>query len=224
MRVLFVFVGLVCSTFAFADRPINYQVTITNITKGQTFTPTLVATHDRSLSVFRVGTPASLPLEILAEAGDTGPLADDLLSRGRAVSDVKTIPGLLGPGQTASVIVGSPRLGDRISIAAMLIPTNDNFYALNGADLPAFGEATYEVPAYDAGTEENDQACAQIPGPRCGGEGHSPGTNPGDEGFVFIGSGFHDLGTEDAQGGEVLQPAQYDWRNPVARITVRRMK
>jgi hypothetical protein len=106
----------------------------------------------------------------------------------------------------------------------MLIPTNDTFFALDSFVLPIVGAKTRSVPAYDAGTEANDQRCATIPGPRCGGEGHSPVPDDGDEGHVHIGNGFHELGTDDGQGGEVLTPFAYDWRNPVARITVRRLR
>ncbi|MEO8224689.1 MAG: spondin domain-containing protein, partial [Gammaproteobacteria bacterium] len=87
-----------------------------------------------------------------------------------------------------------------------------------------FGSITYFAQAYDAGTEANDQNCNNIPGPRCGGAGSSPGNNAGDEGFVHISNGFHDLGSQGPGGGEVLKPAMYDWRNPVAMITVRRLR
>ncbi len=79
------------------------------------------------------------------------------------------------------------------------------------------------VAAYDAGTEANDQSCANIPGPRCGGEGYNGEPGEGDEGFIHIGNGFHDLGDTDSNGAEVLGPFTYDWRNSVARIIVRRM-
>ena len=88
LRISLVSIALLCSSWAFAERPLAYQVTITNITKGQSFTPTIVAVHDQSVSVFQTGSQASLPLEILAEAGSTGALMDDLLSRGQHVSDV----------------------------------------------------------------------------------------------------------------------------------------
>jgi hypothetical protein len=215
--------ALVLAASAHADHPFTYEVTITNVTKGQTFTPQLVAAHDRWVRLFTVGQPASPALEILAEGGDTQPLTDDLLALGDAVSDVTTIGGLLGPGQTATVTVqADPH--DVLSIAAMLIPTNDNFVALNGARLPRRGSASYVAPAYDAGSEENDQNCANIPGPRCGGEGVSPGPQEGDEGYVYVSNGFHELGTDDGAGNEVLTPLAYDWRNPVAHVTIRRMR
>ena len=200
----------------------QYEVTITNITPGQTFTPQLVVTHRGDTLLFKLGEPASEALEILAESGDTGPLTEEL---GDVAMDIQTIPGLLGPGAQSSIVVtGNPGRGF-VSIAAMLIPTNDTFVAANRIKLPAAGGIMRLLPAYDAGTEFNDQNCRNIPGPQCGGEGEgsSPGPNADDEGFVHIGNGFHDLGTEDPFGNEILQPKTYDWRNNVARITVRRM-
>jgi hypothetical protein len=169
----------------------EYRVTITNITLGQTFTPQLVVTHDTSARLFKLGDPASEPLEMLAEGGDTAPLTEAVAE---VSTDAVTIDGLLGPGETASTtITGDPET-DAISIAAMLIPTNDVFFALNRAGLPREGGYQRLLQAYDAGTEDNDQSCANIPGPRCGGEGFVSG---GGEGFVHISNGFHDLGDTD---------------------------
>jgi hypothetical protein len=106
----------------------------------------------------------------------------------------------------------------------MLIPTNDTFFALNRQRLPLRGSVTFFAEAYDAGTETNDQNCSNIPGPRCGGEGLSTGINSGDEGFVHVGNGFHELGEGDGATGEVLRPFQYDWRNPVAMIRIKRVR
>ena len=55
-----------------------------------------------------------------------------------------------------------------------------------------------------------------IPGPICGGAGLSPGENPDDEGYVHIHRGIHGIGD--------LNASVYDWRNPVARITVTRVQ
>lgn len=216
----------ILSSFALADKnryELTYEVTITNITRGQTFTPQLVATHSRQVSLFEVGDLASEPLAILAEGGNTQPLSDWLISQGKDVGEVKTIPGLLGPGESVSTIItANPYRRSFISMAAMLIPTNDTFVAVNGIKLPLRGKKTRLLSAYDAGTEFNDQNCANIPGPRCGGEGVSEPSDS-DEGYIYIGNGFHDLGTVDEEGNEILKPSVYDWRNSVAKITVQRV-
>ena len=187
----------------------SYEVTITNLTPSQTFTPQLLVTHSPAIALFAVGDPALPELEILAEGGNTTPLQDLAGSLG---ATGYTIDGLLGPGETISGEIDGLE-GDVISVAAMLIPTNDTFMALNSAPLPVEGSVTYYVQAYDAGTEENDQLCRNIPGPTCGGEGVSEEAD-GDEGFVHISNGFHNL------RGNALKPEDYDWRNPVARVTV----
>lgn len=202
----------------------TYEITITNITQAQTFTPQLVAVHSDRVALFDPGAPASEALEILAEAGDTAPATALLMGAGRDVADVETIPGLLGPGRSVSIAVRGSGRARSLTIAAMLIPTNDTFVALNTVRLPRGGQKTYYARAWDAGTEANDQNCANMPGPRCGGAGYSPGVNDGDEGHVHVSNGFHELGDADAAGNEILGPATYDWRNPVAIVTVKRIR
>jgi len=212
------------SVFATADSDAtraHYEVTITNITPGQSFTPQLVVTHPAAWHLFELGSPAGTALEKLAEGGDTGPLTEMVAD---IAFEAKTVGGLIGPGETATTTISGPHRGGRLSIAAMLIPTNDTFMALDSLKLPMFGRKTQFIMAYDAGTEDNDQSCQHIPGPRCGGSGYSPEPSPGDEGFVHIGNGFHALGDVDGDGFEVLGPKLYDWGNPVARVSVRRVR
>ncbi len=197
------------SSVADAD---DFAVTITNITRGQTFTPFLAATHKPSIHLFTLGMPASPRLVTLAEGGDTTPLKMRLLATA-GVSDVQTGAGLLAPGQSVTLHVATAGNSNRISLAAMLIPTNDGFVALDDVRGPRSGQTVvYTAPAYDAGSEANDELCAHIPGPVCGGEGVSPsGTG---EGFVRIHAGIHGIGD--------LVPADRDWRNPVATISITR--
>ncbi|MFT6103498.1 MAG: hypothetical protein ACJATV_001594 [Granulosicoccus sp.] len=224
LRFCFIIFLSMCSSFALAKGNANYEVMITNITRGQTFTPQLLVTHGSKVELFEVGQPASPELEILSESGNTQPLTDFLNSQGRGVGEVKTIAGLLGPGESVVTTIKASRYHQRfISMAAMLIPTNDTFVSLNRVRLPRRGEKVVFLKAYDAGTEVNDQNCVNIPGPRCGGAGFSVDSNDTDEGYVYIGNGFHDLGVDDGVGNEVLGPLVYDWRNPVAQITIRRI-
>ena len=198
----------------------DYEVTITNLTPGQTFTPQLVITHSNDFRLFTLGEPASEALEILAEDGNTGPVGDEAAN---FATDVQTIGGLLEPGQSTSIVVTGPAERGFFTVAAMMIPTNDTFIAANHVRLPAQGSLMRRLFAHDAGTEANDQNCNNIPGPRCGGEGYSPDIAEGDEGFVHISNGFHDLGDVADDGGELLGPQFYDWRNSVARVVVRRI-
>lgn len=216
--------GLVATQTASAlDFGGRFEVTVTNLTRGQTFTPVLVASHREGVTLFALGAPASPELATLAEEGATAPLAALLLAtRGvRAVADSGAPPaGFVGPGQSKTVVVAAGLGVDHISVAAMLIPTNDAFFALNGVEAPRGSEMlTYFSPAYDSGSERNDELCASIPGPsftECGGPGGGGQPAGGEEGYVHIHAGMHGIGDFDASAR--------DWRNPVARITIRRIR
>ena len=199
----------------------TWKVEITNVTPAQSFTPIIAASHYSSISLFEPGQPASEALAAMAEGGDTAPLAAELEAAGNLVGDVTMTEGLLEPGQSVSFEIDG-RPGQRLSLAGMLIPTNDTFVAVNSMFLPLRGTKQIEAIAWDAGTEMNDQNCANIPGPRCMGAAYSA-PDVTDEGFVHVSNGFHELGYPEVDG-EVLQPAHYDWNNPVALITIRRMR
>jgi len=205
--------GLVVTSAQASD--VMYEVQITNVTKGQSFTPIIVITDRHAVPFFELGEAASAELASLAEGGNTDPLAEQFVAEGSHVH--QDDGGLLGPGETRVLLVSAQRKARRVSLAGMLLPTNDTFMALNSVRLPRFGQATYTVRAYDAGTEANDQDCANIPGPLCGGEADSAADDT-DEGYVYVSNGFHDLGTGR------LEPETYDWRNPVAVIKIERSR
>ncbi|MEH6518131.1 MAG: spondin domain-containing protein [Halioglobus sp.] len=213
--------ALVLFSGALAAQTAQYEVTITNLTPGQTFTPQLVMTHSSDFSLFDLGRPASVALEILAEGGDTSAVADDAAN---FATETQTIGALLGPGEETSITISGPKKRGFFTVAAMMIPTNDTFIAANRVALPTKGSLMSMLFAYDAGTEMNDQNCLNMPGPRCGGIGYSPDPADGDEGFVHIGNGFHELGEDSESEGEILGPRVYDWRNSVARVVVRRLQ
>jgi hypothetical protein len=200
-----------------AGRRGHYLVTVTNVTRGQTFTPILVATHRAGIRLFDLGQPASPELATLAEEGDTAPLAGRL-SGLRGVKDIVSSGELLPPGNSITIRVRTEGAFDHVSMAAMLIPTNDGFFALNSGQGPrSGGSVTRRSPAYDAGSEVNDELCASIPGPffaECGGPGGGGMPAGGEEGYVHIHAGIHGIGN--------LIAADRDWRNPVAHISIRR--
>src|SRR5712692_9481954 len=128
----------------------SFEVTITNLTRDQTFTPILVASHKAGVRLFSLGQPASVELEQLAEAGDTGPLAA-LLAASPQVLDVKATAGPLPPGGSVKVTVAGGEHFRHLSVASMLVPTNDGFFALNDVEGPVGGHVlTLFSPAYDA--------------------------------------------------------------------------
>jgi len=221
--------SLWCGIAAAEEGP-RYEVTVTNLTRSQRFTPVLVATHEDGFNLFRLGQPASSQLKTLAEEGNTGPMVALLSSMPDVVREVVSSPPpppldrLTGPGKSITLTVRGGGRFDRISVAAMLIPTNDAFFAVDGIPLPRSDKSiTVFVPAYDAGTEKNDELCSSIPGPgfmecvtpsNSSGDGGGAQVNQG-EGFVHIHAGIHFIGN--------ISAAMRDWRNPVAKVTIRRM-
>ncbi len=193
----------------------KYEVKITNLTSGQIFSPPIVITHRPDFTLFDLGETASDELAALAEEGNTGPLANLVNSYYHASYSVAEGPIL--PGDTAVIEVTAKPGAWAISLAGMLVTTNDAFFAVRSVVIPAVGKKEITAEAYDAGTEYNSEDCMYIPGPPCGSHNsHDPAAA---EGYVHIHSGIHGSGPDP----EMVNPSQFDWRNPVALITVRRI-
>ena len=205
--------------FVSAQSDVRYSVTVTNLTKGQAFTPLLFATHTAAVRLFAPGTQISPQLQIVAEEGDTTMLAALLRGMTADVREVVVAGGLQTPAVTATFQIAGGGVFTRLSLAAMLIPTNDAFVGVSGLTLPTgFEPLVVDLLAYDSGTEINDERCASIPGPNfteCGGPGS--GGRPGrGEGAVTVHNGMHGVGD--------MNRALRDWRGPVARVTIQRVQ
>ncbi len=148
----------------------TYLITIENLTEGQPFTPPVLATHHRRTSVFDVGNAASAGIQGLAENGNVPGLIAELETDKRV--DEITVADAAGPvlpGGEITVEINSTRRHRRLSIASMLICTNDGFVGLDSLKLPsAAAEPTVAyLNVYDAGTESNTEAFADLVSP-CG--------------------------------------------------------
>jgi hypothetical protein len=79
-------------------------VRITNVTRGQTFTPVAALTHVVGIRLFRLGTPAIAVLEAVAEEGNLTPLVTLAQGAPSLVFDVQTTgappAGFTPPGQS----------------------------------------------------------------------------------------------------------------------------
>ena len=188
-----------------------YEVTVTNVTKGMTFTPIMVATTRKDDHFVQLGEAASSEVETMAETGNLGPLQMSLDAFD--ISNSSFLP-FLAPGESVTQLVGTTGKYRNISIAAMLVPTNDTFFAVNGVPGPRGKKTmTFTVGAYDAGTELNDELCVSLPGPGCGGD---PGPiSMNGEGYVYVSNGVRGVGDLNADA--------LDFNNPVAQITIKRI-
>lgn len=98
------------SSSAFASGSSMYRVTITNTTNSIIFTPIVVASHRKKISIFELGEPASYALATIAESGNHRPLDDLLADNGANVANSAALlppPPLLFPGESVTVRVSA---------------------------------------------------------------------------------------------------------------------
>ncbi len=145
-----------------------FSVTIQNLAAGQPLSPPIVATHKGGIRIFRVGRDASSELEDIARDGNQMPLYD-LLTGSRHVWDVVDVgapltpSGSLAGGFTDSVsFMIQARDDDKLSLASMMICTNDGFVGLDRGKLPEKGSSVFILHGYDAGVEDNTEMSADI--------------------------------------------------------------
>ncbi|MEM9255315.1 MAG: spondin domain-containing protein [Pseudomonadota bacterium] len=207
------------------------DIQITNLTRGSWFTPLLVTAHPAGTALFTAGQVASISLQTMAEGGDIAPLAADLAGL-NATTVENPAGGLLAPGATVTTSLDTDDAPDNtlLSIVAMILPSNDGFMGLNAIEIPQSpGTYVYNVNAYDAGTEANDE----VIGSGAPGEPGFPAPPPvaeasgtGGTGVATVSEGFvhihrNVLGDTDPEGGvSDIDSTVHRWLNPVVRIVL----
>ncbi len=222
--------GLLALLASAAVEAQELDITITNLTHGSHFTPLLVAAHPPEMHLFEVGKAASTKLRAVAEGGDISGLAADIDGAG---GDKVANPaaGLLAPGASTSFSLTTKDANNRLSVVAMVLPTNDGFVGIDSLTIPSTpGNYTYLMNAWDAGTEANNElivkgsgtpGTAGIPADPLGksGTGGTGVTGADANGKVHIHRGV--IGDTDPTGGPSdLDSRIHRWLNPVARLTI----
>ncbi len=217
-----------------ADHYRLYRVTIQDATLGQPLSPPVVATHTKAFQLFELG-PTPGPLDDgyaqyfgLAAVAETGSpdLLFDAVSAADGVWEAKTYGGgVIHPSESGSLTISASGNVKYLSVASMLGKTNDGFWALRGVALPwGIGDtARYFANGYDAGSEANLETTGEG-GTVGGADGDNGATGAGindgsGEGYIFVHAGIHGVAGEDG-----LDPAIYDWRDPVVEVTIERIK
>ncbi|MDO6748459.1 spondin domain-containing protein [Gilvimarinus sp. 1_MG-2023] len=208
----------------------EYTIDIQNLTRGSVFAPLVVAAHSGSDSLFMVGESASTAVQAMAEGGDISGLVTSLESVGATISN-NPAEGLLMAGDSVEVVLNTDSTANTyLSLAGMIVPSNDGFVGLNSLMLPTeTGVYHYTLNAYDAGTEANDELRGSgapgepglpVPPPLEEMVGHNAtGVEANAEGFVHIHRGV--LGDTNAEGGSSdLDAGVHRWLNPVAHLTI----
>ncbi len=233
MRRLLALLGAALMVAAFAvpaaaeDGLSSYEVTITNLAATQPISPPVVVTHHARNSFFQVGSPASAGITAIAEDGNPE-VAVVALDGARHVTDVVnvgqplTLAGTTFGDFSDSVTIHIDGMrDDQLSVAGMLICTNDGFAGGDGLTLPRRGSVTYYLGAYDAGTELNTEESEDIVDP-CSLLG--PVVLDGDDN----GNNNEGIDTTDViaphagiVGDADLLPA-HNWDEPVLMVTITR--
>jgi len=210
-----------------------YRVTVQNATRGQPLSPPVIATHTKAFKLFELG-PAPqmgdagyaqyLGLAAVAETGYPFRL-QDAISAANGVWDTQVLftdHTVLLPSESASITISASGAAKYLSVASMLGKTNDGFWALRGVALPrGIGDtAHYFANGYDAGSEANTESNATVGGAD-GDNGETlNGINDGSgEGYIFVHAGI-----QGVAGNDGLDPAIYDWRDPVVEVTIERIQ
>jgi hypothetical protein len=194
---------------------VSYEVTVTNLTNSQPLSPVAVVLHADG-HLFAVGEVPSVALEQMAEGG----MNAGLLSLGMvSVSGA----GLIGPGDSETISVTIQDVTDaKLSVATMLVNTNDAFSGLDALDLSTFAvddSRTATAGVYDAGTEVNSEAAGTMPGPADSGEGFNATRT--DTGYVAMHPGV--VTVDDGLTHSVLT-VQHKFDKPAVRIMVTRIE
>jgi len=158
------------------DKPeLSFEVTVTNLTSNQPLSPIATVIHEDSYNPWAIGSSASEGLELLSESGDGGQFLTEADNAGAYASLAGN--GLILPGESDTLTIQTTEYAQlNLSLATMLVNTNDAFAGLKGIDISNLSigeEINLSIPVYDAGTEMNAETAGSIPGPADGGEGYN---------------------------------------------------
>ena len=207
----------------------RYRVTITNLTTGQPMSPGVLATHTKEASLFAIGAPASNGIRQIAESGSpayaVGALngADgvyQVISTGAPIG--RNVSPTDGFPNSRTVEIDAAANANFLSLAVMLICTNDGFTGFDSVRLPGgFNPMVVDTYAYDAGTEVNDEKAGSIV-PPCFGIGPVKGLiggagHVGENGVIAMHPGIQG----NVVGGLTVA---HRWSDPVARVEIQRLK
>lgn len=198
---------------------LSYEVTVQNLSENQPLSPVAAQLHTENYRGWNLGSPASDGLELLAEGGDNSTF---LATQTHVVSS-QSGTGIIVPGGSESLtLVSMGSAGLQLTVATMLVNSNDAFAGTTGTDISslATGESlSLNLPLYDAGTEMNDELAAHIPGPAGNGEGFAAARNDVD--YVAMHPGF--VSADDGYAESALN-ASHKVDAPVARLTITRLQ
>ena len=189
----------------------EYEITLENLSPAgsQPFSPPILVVHSPSFRIFHIGGYASDELAQVAQDAFGDPLVSFLNNSLKVSEVVVGQQGPIFPGSSQSFNITANGNFTKLSLVTMLVNTNDGFTGTDKLQLPQKGTKSYYLRSYDAGSEENTELIAHIPG----------------QGNPFMGNTTNEkikyhpgiLGVGD------LDPAIFGWNEPVAKLTITRI-
>ena len=122
--------------------PVSYtfDVTVSNLTAGQPLSPIAVIAHTEG-TLWQIGSPASVALETMAEGGDNS----QLLALENAIANASS-EGPVGPGANTTITLTTDSLEAlKLSLATMMVNTNDGFTGLSALDVSSLAAANEDT-------------------------------------------------------------------------------
>ncbi|TKF21026.1 hypothetical protein FCV43_11475 [Vibrio genomosp. F6] len=200
----------------------TFTITVENQTANQPMSPLVVLGHNSDYHLFNIGQASSVALEMLAESGDNSMLLDRV-NTNSDVYQAKAGAGLILPGASDTVsITLNPYQSSHLSLASMLVNTNDAFVGETDLKTTGFSVGqryTMSMDVWDSGTEANSETAATVPGPAGGGEGFNSARDDND--IVTFHSGV--ISQDDGLAASALN-ATHRFLNPGAKLIITRVK
>ena len=155
-----------------------YRLTVVNLTHNQLFSPYAAIAHTEGYTGWEVDKSASVELERLAEsgaverpedepAGDSTWFLDEAAKKSAVVATAVASQFVDGGGRWQLDLSVPPDRDYRLTLATNLVYTNDGFTGVTNlaiGQLAVGEELSVYAQAYDAGTEENTETEATVPG------------------------------------------------------------
>lgn len=212
--------GAILLTMAACDNntPQEFDISITNLTHGQPVSPPIAMLHSKRFGFWKIGEAASEALEKMAEGGDGSALLNLKKNNPQFKADAPLLPG----ASLEFTLQSSRHFRKNLSVAGMLVNTNDGFSGINGVELSEMESGQTIVLysyAYDAGSELNSELAGTIPGPADNGEGFNAARDDVTPVVTFHGG---IVSTADNFANSTLSYAD-KFDNPVLRIIVTAM-
>lgn len=213
------------------SRNLIFEVYMTNLTIGQPLSPPAIFLHREGYNAFLDGSPASRPIELIAEAGVRSELLTEIMESGRLLathgSGGVIRPAVKGPTDQLSFsanAAGNPRT-IRLTAVSMLESTNDAFTGVNAVDVSDMVVGETRILngfTWDAGTEANTKTAATVPGPGIGGRGFGSERDDHINRVRFHQGVVTSLGESGIPNSALTDEHRFD--NPSSLLTIRRIE